>query len=86
MPLVIRKGYKRNYAYGGRGLFDTMANLLVNDITKKMGEEVTKKVATDVGRKLVTKGLTPKSRAIIDKYSGNAIAIQDLVKKLNLRK
>ena len=48
-----------------------------------------------VGKKLVTKALTPKSKKILQKYTepatqdmnrlidGSAIAIQDLVKKLN---
>ena len=57
--------------------------------------EVGKNVALDVGKKLVTKALTPKSKKILQKYTepktrdintlidGSAIAIQDLVKKLN---
>ena len=61
--------------------------------------EAAKSAAVDVGKKLVTKALTPKSKKILQKYSkpttqptmqdintlidGSAIAIQDLVKKLN---
>ena len=51
--------------------------------------------AVDVGKKLLTKALTPKSKKILKNYTepttqdintlidGSAIAIQDLVKKLN---
>ena len=57
--------------------------------------EVGKSAAVDAGKKLVTKALTPKSKKILQKYTepktrdinalrdGSAIAIQDLVKKLN---
>ena len=57
--------------------------------------EVGKSAAVDVGKKLGTKALTPKSKKILQKYTepatqdinalidGSAIAIQDLVKKLN---
>ena len=59
--------------------------------------EAGKSAAVDVGKKLATKALTPKSKKILQKYSqpttqdinalidGSAIAIQDLVKKLNSR-
>ena len=65
----------------------------------KKALEVRKSAAVDVGKKLVTKALTPKSKKILQKYTestpqpttqdintlvdGSAIAIQDLVKKLN---
>ena len=57
--------------------------------------EVGKSAPVDEGKKLVTKALTPKSKKIFQKYTepetrdinalidGSAIAIQDLVKKLN---
>ena len=60
--------------------------------------EAGKSTAVDVGKKLVTKALTPKSKKILQKYTepttqsttqdintlidGSAIAVQDLVKKL----
>ena len=60
--------------------------------------EVGKNIAVDAGNMLVGKGLTPKSQKILQKYTdtpepqninnlidGSAIAIQDLVKKLNSR-
>ena len=65
----------------------------------KKALEAGKSAAVDVGKKLVTKALTPKSKKILQKYTepatqsttqdinalidGGAIAIQDLVKKLN---
>ena len=61
----------------------------------KKALEAGKSAAVDVGKKLVTKALTPKSKKILQKYTepatrdintlidGSAIAIQDLVKKLN---
>ena len=112
---------KKRYAYGGSGIFDTIANFLTRIFTSSaakqiassaldVGKSVAKKgakkaldvgksAAVDVGKKLVTKALTPKSKKILQKYTepttqptmqdintlidGGAIAIQDLVKKLN---
>ena len=108
---------KKKYAYGGSGIFDTIANLLTRIFTSSaakqiafsaldIGESVAKEgakkaleagksAAVDVEKKLATKVLTPKSKKILQKYTqpttqdintlidGSAIAIQDLVKKLN---
>ena len=61
----------------------------------KKAVNVGKSATVDVGKKLVTKALTPKSKKILQIYTepatqdintlidGGAIAIQDLVKKLN---
>ena len=61
----------------------------------KKALEVWKSAAVDAGKKLVTKVLTPKSKEFLQKYTepatrdintlidGSAIAIQDMVKKLN---
>ena len=61
----------------------------------KKALEVGKNTATDIGKKLVTKALTPKSKKILQKYTtpkpttqdtlidGSAIAVQELVRKLN---
>ena len=119
--IVPKHGFKKRYAYGGSGIFDTIANLLTRlftssaakqiassalDVGKSVAKEGAKKAleagksaAVDVGKKLVTKALTPKSKKILQKYTepttqpttqdinalidGSAIAIQDLVKKLN---
>ena len=61
----------------------------------KKALKVGKSAAVDTGKKLIMKALTPKSKIILQKYTepktqdinalidGSAIAIQDLVKKLN---
>ena len=61
----------------------------------KKALEIGKNTAVDVGKKLVAKALTPKSKKISEKYTepatrdintlidGSAIAIQDILKKLN---
>ena len=65
----------------------------------KKALEAGKNAAVDAGKKVVMKALTPKSKKILQKYTeptkqpttqdinalidGSAIAIQDLVKKLN---
>ena len=62
----------------------------------KKALEVGATAAADAGKKLVQKALTPKSKAILEKYSsppqpqninsliaGSAVDIQNLVKKLN---
>ena len=63
----------------------------------KKALEVGKSTAVDAGKKLVMKALMTKSKKILQKYTepetqdmnalidGSAIAIQDLVKKLNSR-
>ena len=117
--IVSKQGFKRKYAYGGSGIFDSISNLLMRlftsnaakqlassalDVGKNVAKEGAKKAlevgksaATDVGTKLVKKALTPKSKKILQKYttpttqninalidgSGNAVRINELVKKLN---
>ena len=119
MIINTKHGFKKRYAYGGSGIFDTIANLLTRiftsrtakqiassamDVGKSVAKEGAKKaleagknVATDVGAKLVKKTLTPKSKKILQKYTttkpatqdintlidGSAIAVQELVRKLN---
>ena len=92
--IVAKRGFKKRYAYGGSGIFDTIASLLTRIFTSGAAG---KNVATDVGKKLVTKALTPKSKKILQKYTttkpvtqnintlidGSAIAVQELVRKLN---
>ena len=119
--IVPKHGFKKRYAYGGSGIFDTIANFLTRiftssaakqiassalDVGKSVAKEGAKKAleagksaAVDVGKKLATKALKPKSKKILQKYTepttqpttqdintlidGSAVAIQDLVKKLN---
>ena len=106
--IVSKQGFKRKYAYGGSGIFDSISNLLMRLFTSNaakqlassaldVGKNVAKSAATDVGTKLVKKALTPKSKKILQKNttpttqnintlidgSGNAVRINELVKKLN---
>ena len=111
--------FEKRYAYGGSGMFGTIANFLTRiftssaarqiassalDVGKSVAKEGAKKTlevgksaAVHVRKKLVTKAPTPKSKKILQKYTqpatqdinaliekdGGAIAIRDLVKKLN---
>ena len=119
--IVPKHGFKKRYAYGGSGIFNTIANFLtrmftsstakqipssVLNVGKSVAKEGEKKAleagesaAVDVGKTLVTKPLTSKSKKILQKYmepttqpktrdinsliDDGAVAIQDLVKKLN---
>ncbi len=120
--LVVKRGYKRTYAYGGSGIFGSIASFLSKQFTKAASNTVVRQIASkaakelgnvavDAGKKLAEKGInkisTPKPAAaevavdlnkqvlgIANKYStaninsqidggSNAIAIQDLVRKLN---
>ena len=115
--IVSKHGFKKRYAYGGSGIFDTIANFLTRIFTSSSAKQIAssaldvakegakkaledgKCAVVDVGKKLATKALTPKSKKILQKYTqsttqsttqdintlidGSAIAIQDLVKKLN---
>ena len=115
--IVTKHGFKKKYAYGGSGIFNTIANLLTRiftsstakqilssalDVGKSVAKEGAKKAleawksaAVDIGKKLITKALMPKSKKNLQKYTepatqdintlidGSAIAIQDIVKKLN---
>ena len=121
MIIPKNRGFKRQYVYGGSGIFDSISNFLTSsaakqiastalDLGKSAAKDVGKNVALDAGRKLVTKLLTPKSQSILQKHavakkaqtilskyvgaknintlidgSGqrDAVAIQDLVRKLN---
>ena len=119
MIIITKHGFNKRYAYGGSGIFDTIANFLTRiftssaakqiacsamDVGKSVAKEGAKKAlevgtttATDIGKKLVTKALTPKSKKILQKYTtakpatqdintlidGSAVAVQELVRKLN---
>ena len=75
--IVPKHGFKKRYAYGGSGIFDTIAKLLTTIFTSSAAKQITfsaldvgKSVAVvDVGKKLVTKALTPKSKKILQKYT-----------------
>ena len=97
--IVPNQGYKRKYAFGGTGIFETVGNLIKGIVTSQAGKDltrhlldsatnITKKTASDIGNRLIKKALTPKSKNIISKHTraltkNDAIKINELVKKLN---
>ena len=97
--IVPKQGFKRSYAFGGAGIFDTIANIVSGIVTSKAGKDlakfaldtsknIAKTTATDVGNMLVKKVLTPKSKSIISKHTktlnpNDAVKINELVKMLN---
>ena len=91
--IVSRQGFKRNYAFGGSGIFGSIGNILTGMVTSNaakqlassaldVGKNVAKSAATDVGTKLVKKALTPKSKKILQKYtaSPNNLDVNDAVR------
>ena len=97
--IVPKQGYKRQYAFGGTGIFDTIGNIIKGVVTSQAGKDlaksaldvgknITKTTATDVGNRFVKKVLTPKSKSIISKHTkalnpNDTIKINELVRKLN---
>ena len=97
--IVPRQGYKRQYAFGGTGIFDTIGNIVKGIVTSQAAKDLTKTAldasknivkttASDVGNRLVKKVLTPKSKSIISKHTktlnpNDAVKINELVKMLN---
>ena len=88
--IVPKHGFKKRYAYSGSEIFDTTGKQIASSAL-----DVGKSATVDAGKNLVTKALIPKLKKILRKYTepetqdinalidGSAIAIQDLVKKLN---
>ena len=97
--IVPKHEYKRQYAFGGTGIFDTIGNIVKGVVTSQAGKNlaefaldtsknIAKTTATDVGNRLVKKVLTPKSKNIISKHTkalnpNDAVKINELIKKLN---
>ena len=97
--IVPKHGYKRQYAFGGTGIFDTIGNIVKGVVTSQAGKNlaefaldtsknIAKTTASDVGNRLVKKVLTPKSKNIINKHTkalnpNDAVKINELVKMLN---
>ena len=97
--IVPKQGYKRQYAFGGTGIFDSIGNIIKGIVTSKAGKDlakfaldsaknITKTTASDIGNRLVKKVLTPKSKSIISKHTktlnpDDAVKINNLVKMLN---
>ena len=97
--IVPNQGYRRQYTFGGTGIFDTIGNMFKGIITSQAGKDlakfaldssknIAKTTASDVGNRLVKKVLTPKSKSIINKHTkalnpNDAVKINELVKMLN---
>ena len=97
--IVPKQGYKRQYAFGGTGIFDSIGNIIKGIVTSKAGKDlakfaldsaknITKTTTSDIGNRLVKKVLTPKSKSIISKHTralnpNDAVKINNLVKMLN---
>ena len=97
--IVPKQGYKRQYAFGGTGIFDTIGNIVKGVVTSQAAKDLTKTAldvsknivkttASDVGNRLVKKVLTPKSKSIINKHTkalnpNDTVKINELVKMLN---
>ena len=97
--IVPKQGYRRQYAFGGTGIFDTIGNIVKGVVTSQAGKDlakftldsaknIAKTTATDVGNRMVKKVLTPKCKNIISKHTkalnpNDAVKINELVKKLN---
>ena len=78
--IIPKQGYKRSYAFGGTGIFDTIGNIVSGIVTSKAGKDlakfaldssknIAKTTASDIGNRLVKKVLTPKSKSIISKHT-----------------
>ena len=99
MLVVSNRRYKKQYVIGGSGIFDSILQFLIRTFTsqtvkeaaKHVGKaalEAGKTVAVDAGKKLIDKEMQPKKKSrrhYVSKYTakGSAVAIQDLVKRLN---
>ena len=97
--IVPKQGFKRSYAFGGTGIFDTVGNIVSGIVTSNVakelaksaldvGKNIAKTTATDVGNRMVKKVLTLKSKSILSKYTktlnpNDAVKINELVRKLN---
>ena len=97
--IVPKQGYRRQYAFGGTGIFDTIGNIVKGIVTSQAAKDLTKTAldasknivkttASDVGNRLIKKALTPKSKSIISKHTqalnpNDAVKINELVKRLN---
>jgi len=99
MLIVQNRRFKKQHVIGGSGIFDSIIKLLVKAFTsqtaKNIGKEVVgktaleagKSVAVDAGKKLIERAMRPKPTKkvenIVNNMDGSAVAIQDLMKRLN---
>ena len=99
MYVMKNHGFKRKYVYGGSGLFDSLARLFTSGVAKQLtstaidvGKEVGKKTAVATKVQNILNKYVPQVaqtpvrqniNSLIDGSGNNAIAIQDLVRKLH---
>ena len=68
--IVPKQGYKRQYAFGGTGIFDTIGNIIKGIVTSQAGKDlaksaldvgknIAKTTATDVGDQVGEKSINP---------------------------
>ena len=68
--IVPKQGYKRQYAFGGTGIFDTIGNIIKGIVTSQAGKDlaksaldvgknIAKTTATDMGTRMVKKSIDP---------------------------
>ena len=55
MIIIIKRGFKKKYAYGGSGIFDTIASLLTRIFTSSAAKQISSS-AMDVGKSVAKEG------------------------------
>ena len=53
--IVAKRGFKKRYAYGGSGIFDTIANLLTRIFTSSAAKQIASSTL-DVGKSVAKEG------------------------------
>ena len=74
--LQTKRGYRRKYVYGGRGIFDTLSGLVGRVFTSSAAKTLGSKAmsaATSAALKGVEKGATKAVDHIVDKISTKPI-------------
>ena len=53
--IVVKRGFKKRYAYGGSGIFDNIAGLLTRIFTSSVAKQIASS-AMDVGKSVAKEG------------------------------
>ena len=53
--IVAKRGFKKEYAYGGSGIFDTIANFIIRIFTSSVAKQIASS-APDVGKSVAKEG------------------------------
>ena len=80
--LQTKKGYRRKYVYGGRGLLDTLTGLLGRAFTSSAAKTLGQKAvsaATSAAVKGVEKGAAKAVDHVVEKMTAKRRPIQDFV-------